>query len=101
MKKKEKEAKYVLINIETQSHTSYLAGAADFQTKTPSFYSRKYTLSAMLMSHLTTVHSSFAAFIRLHFQQIFDCQGFYEALMRRSHRKQKVTYCLCSLAPTV
>ena len=41
------------------------------------------------------------SFIRLHFQQIFDCQGFYEALMRRSHRKQKVTYCLCSLAPTV
>lgn len=63
VKKKEREAKYVLINIETQSHTSYLAGAADFQTKTPSFYSRKYTLSAMLMSHLTTVHSSFAALL--------------------------------------
>lgn len=63
MKKKEREAKYVLINIKLKVTTSYLAGAADFQTKTPSFYSRKYTLSAMLISHLTTVHSSFAALL--------------------------------------
>lgn len=60
---KEREAKYVLINIETQSHTSYLAGAADFQTKTPSFYSRKYIVFAMLISPLTAVHSSLAALL--------------------------------------
>lgn len=33
MKEKEREAKYVLINIETQNHTSYLTGAKDLQTK--------------------------------------------------------------------
>lgn len=58
---KEREAKYMLINIETQAHILIFNWDWGLSNKSCFFLQLEHSLLAMRISHLAIVHSSFAA----------------------------------------